>query len=541
MDRREFLRLSKKNNRSDFSVRGVSSGLTPYSGPWTVNEVSHLLKRTMFGAKKSDIDYFLGLGMYDSVQELLTIPPVASPPLRDYGLVEVDGVFYDDLGVAVGETWVNDLNMSSDPLAVGEINRRRVESLRKWLTGLMLNQNRSVAEKMLLFWHNHFSIQIEEVQDATYAYRHFQLLRDFKMGNVKELTRLICIDPAMLMHLNGYLNTKVAPDENFARELQELFTIGKGVDSAYTEADVREAARVLTGWRINSTTLTSGIRANAHDTGTKQFSEFYNNRSIPGSADGLSELQALIDMIFDTTECSRFICRRLYKWFVYYEIDQATETNVIQPLADIFRNNNFEVLPVLDTLFRSEHFYDKLNQACYIKNPFDITVGTIRELNVPCPPYTDYQNGYPMFYNVYALAERMQMNLLQPPDVSGWPSYYQEPMHYELWVNSNSLPKRAKFTDELVASGIADLRQFVASAADPANPDEVVNHVTTYLLRYPLSDSSKTYVKNTFLLNGSADNSVWTSAWNANNNSVIVPALQNMFTFIMNLPEFHLC
>jgi len=255
----------------------------------------------------------------------------------------------------------------------------------------------------------------------------------------------------------------------------------------------------------------------------------------------MQELDALVDMIFATDEAAKFICRKIYKWFVYYEINADVETNVISPLADILRNNNYEIKPMLNALFKSEHFFDVANQACYIKSPFDILVGTLREFDVPYPAYTDYATGYPLFNVIYERAASMQQELFQPPDVSGYPAYTQEPMHYELWVNSNSLPRRAEYTNGLVNDNIVDVRGFANYSSNPADPDQLVADVTTLLLRYPLSTNSRNYVKRTFLLNNTTDNTIWTNAWNSNNAPVINTSLKSMFTFIMNLPEFHLC
>jgi len=538
MDRRDFFKIAGKKKINTYRP---FAGLAPYSGSWTINEVTHLLKRAMFGAKKSDIDYFLTLSPGAAVDELLNNVFTPSPPVRDYGLLEDDGVFYDDLGVSLGQTWVNDPNTASAPDIRGQINSRRVQSLKKWWAGLIINQGRSIQEKMVLFWHHHFSVQESEIDDARFLYRHHNLLRTNALGSFKTLAREVTIDPAMLIHLNGYLNSRQAPDENYAREMQELFTVGKGNDSLYTENDVIAAARVLSGWRVNDDPLGSYLDAGAHDTGSKTFSAFYNNTVINGSTDPDTELDALVDMIFNTTEAARFICRKLYKWFVYYEIDDTTETDVIIPMADILISNNYNVKPALEVLFKSEHFFDIINQACYIKNPFDITIGTLREFNVSFPVYTDYTAGYPLFYSLYQNAAEMQMELFQPPDVSGWPSYYQEPMHYELWVNSNSLPKRADYTDALVNDSVIDVRAFAGYSSNPADPNQLVNDMTSLLLRYPLSANSKTYVKTRFLLNNTGLDATWTNAWNTNDNAFINSSLREMFKFIMNLPEFHLC
>lgn len=518
MNRREFLTRTKKRPAVNMiASRSLASGLNTYEGPWTNNEVMHLLKRTMFGARKADVDHFAGLSLNDAVDELLNTIRTITPPIREYGLIEDADSMYEDPTVAIGQTWINDMNTAvTVPSVRTAINLLRIKSLRSWWAGLMLNQQRSIEEKMVLFWHHHFSVQKEEVENCNYLYRHHELLRNNVLGNVRELTKKVTIDAAMLMHLNGYLNSKRAPDENYARELQELFTVGKGNDSLYTESDVREAARVLTGWRINSQTQIPYLDPDNHDTGSKTFSSFYNNTTISGSTDGKAEIDQLINMIFATTECARFICRKLYKWFVYYQIDEETEANIITPLAELLRNSNFEIKPVLSALLKSEHFFDSANQACYIKSPYDFIAGTLREFNVGYPDYTDHVNGYPFFHNVYQRAADMQQDLFQPPDVSGWPAYYQEPMLHEIWVNSNSLPKRASFTDRLISDNILDLNAFVAQTSNPSDPDQVINEVTALLLRYPLTANSKKYIKDNF-------------------------DTKNMFRFILNLPEYHLC
>ncbi|MBC7934969.1 MAG: DUF1800 domain-containing protein [Rhizobacter sp.] len=539
MNRIEFLRALANRNTTKKS-QPFFSGILPYSGQWTVNEVSHLLKRTMFGAKKADVDHFLGMSMSAAVDELLNTVSVPNPPLRDYGLIVTEDGTYDDLGVVQGQTWVNDPNLLSDADARPGISRFRMDSLRKWWAGLMINQQRSIQEKMVLFWHHHYSVQQEEVGNPQMMYRHHNLLRTNMLGNVRMLAKEVTIDPAMLLHLNGYLNSRQAADENFSREFQELFTIGLGNDSHFTENDVIAAARVLTGWRVRTNPLESYADEAAHDTSSKTFSGFYGSRTIAGG-DAATELDALIDMIFDTTEAARFIVRKIYRFFVYYEIDEATETDVIEPLAAILRNNNYEIKPMLEALFKSEHFYDTLNQACYIKSPLDILTGTLREFNVPFPAYTDYATGYPLFFSIYNNAANMQLDLFQPPDVNGYAAFVQGPMHYELWVNSNSLPRRADYTDALVNAEIIDVRGFANATSNPSNPDTLINDVTALLLRYPLSTASKTYVKTRFLLNNTADDSFWTNAWTSNNSTLIDTSLKNMFLFLMNLPEFHLC
>lgn len=130
------------------------------------------------------------------------------------------------------------------------------------------------------------------------------------------------------------------------------FSIGQGNDSLYTEDDVIAAARVLTGWRITDIPLGVYLDTNAHDTGSKTFSAFYNNTTISGSTNPNQELDALMDMIFNTNEAARFICRKLYKWFVYYDISETVETEVIIPMAEVLKANNYEIKPALAVLFK---------------------------------------------------------------------------------------------------------------------------------------------------------------------------------------------
>lgn len=498
--------------------------MQPYGGAWTRDEVTHLLKRTLFGARETDIQAYLAMDPQRAIDALFQPQPMPSSPLREYGLVGVEGFMYDDLGVAVGQPWGDDLNLASDAQARPAINSARCGSLVKWMMGQMLHQQPTIYEKMVLFMHHHFSVQIGEVDDATMCYRHHLLLRQYALGNIRELTRLVSKDPAMLRHLNGYLNSKKAPDENFARELQELMTVGKGPDSMYTEGDVIAAAKVLTGWRINSQTKLAEFSAGEHDTGTKQFSGFYGGASI-GGGDGDTELAALINMIFSVKETARFICRKLYRWFVYHRIESDVETAVIQPLADLLIAENYELEPVLKTLLRSEHFYETARRACYIKNPYDLIVGTLREFNVPLPALTDYSRSYPYFDSLVKQGRRMLMELFQPPDVSGWPAYYQEPMFYEMWVNSNSLPIRAAFIDGLIEDGLIDVRAYVNALGTQPDARSLVEIIVARLLQYPLSDNSIDYIVNRFVPGGMPDDT----------------QLKALFKFIMNLPEYHLC
>ncbi|HYM93915.1 MAG TPA: DUF1800 domain-containing protein, partial [Chitinophagaceae bacterium] len=522
MDRRDFLTVKRRKVAPEFNGSAApsrpTSGIDPYAGSWTQNEVTHLLKRTMFGAKKNDLDYFLTKTVSQAVDELLApSAPFPSPPLNDYS----PGT--PDPSVAAGTTWIN------NPTNDGTLNNARRSSFKKWWTGVMLNQDRSIREKMTLFWANHFGTETVTIAISHFIYNHNALLRQNALGNFRQLIKSVTVDPGMLRYLNGYLNTASAPDENYGRELQELFTIGKDPVNnlaPYAEDDVKKAARVLTGWRINGNTFVSYFDSTRHDTTNKQFSSFYNNTIITGRTgpNGALETDDLLDMIFAKDEVSAFIVRKLYRWFVYYKIDDAAETNVIQPLAAIFRSNNYDIKPVLSTLLKSEHFFDVLNQGCQIKSPVDHVISCMREFEVVFPdPVTQYADAYGMWNYIYNWSVSMNQNIGDPPNVSGWPAYYQTPSFYELWINSDTLPKRNRFTDTMINSGytrngkkiIINAVAFTQLLPNPGDPNALIDDTLAILYRLSLSSQTKQTIKEQILLSNQTQDYYWTNAWTA--------------------------
>lgn len=528
------------------------TGLNPYTGPFTQTELQHLLKRTLFGASKADLDYFAGRTLPDVLGELLNpavlIPP---PPIKEYTTSTTATT--PDTAIAVGATWVGDLNND------GTVQSQRRASFKKWWMGLMINQDRSVLEKMTLFWHNHFATETNDVSNAQYIYRHHQLLRTNALGNFKTLTRAVTVDSAMLVYLNGQLNTRTAPDENYGRELQELFCCGKGPDSLYTEADVKAAARVLTGWRNNNTTMTSYFDSTRHDSNPKVFSAFYNNTVIAGrtgTTAGDIELDEMLTMIFNVQEVAKYICRRIYRWFVYYDIDASVESNIITPLANIFRSNNYEIKPVLQALLQSEHFFDVLSRGCQIKSPVDLVVGMCREFNMQFQPSSDYITNYAHWNYMVTWVSNMQQNIGDPPDVSGWKAYYQEPQFYQIWINSDTLPKRNQFTDTMIVTGYSfggkriqvDGLALVQQLNTPADPNALINQLTSYLYRIDLSGASKTQLKQDILLSGQTSDHYWTDAWNlyisnpgnTANTTTVRNKIRDLLKYLLNLAEYQL-
>lgn len=551
MDRRDFFNaFQAKAPGQDFShIDRTTSGLNPYSGPWGTQQVTHLLKRTLFGASIADVNYFKTKTLTQAVDELVnTVVPAPLPPVNNYN----DNTADPD--VPAGETWVNAAHSK-----VGNINNLRSSSLISWWTGLQLNQGRSISEKMVLFWHNHFVTQRPNINPASYQYKYNALLRTHALGNFKDFVKQITVNPAMLVYLNGNVNVKGSPDENYGRELQELFTMGKGPNSNYTEDDVKAAAKILTGYKDDLVNQSYTFNPNKHDTTDKQFSAFYNNTVVKGmtGVDGEKELDALLDMLFKEKEVALFICRKLYRFFIYYTIDASTETNVIAPLATIFRNNNYDIKPVLTALFTSEHFFDVLNVGCVIKSPIDFTIGLCREYNVIFPDQkTNYVEAYGLWSLIYSISRDMNQELGDPPNVAGWPAYYQEPQYHELWINSDTLPKRNKFSDTMIGNGytkngkkiVIDPLTFVSTLPNPSDPNALISDSLNLLYMIEVSQATKDYLKKQILLSGQTSDAYWSTAWNnyitdPNNTSyknIVLNRLKALFKYVMNLSEYQL-
>ncbi len=525
----------------------TNSGLATYTGSWGRPEAIHLLKRTNFGARIADVNQLSGMTMSNAVDMVLNIDYTApSPPINNYNGSN------NDPNVLPGETWVNDFN--------GLLNGSRRASFKRWWAGLMINQDITIKEKMTLFWHNHFATESVVYGWANYAYRQNELFRSNSGKNYRTLVKDISIDPAMLIYLNGNRNTKAAPDENYARELMELFTLGKGPNSKYTEHDVIEAAKVLTGFRVNNTNGSVFFDDNRHDTTDKTFSSFFNSHTITGKTgqDGQTELDDLINMIFLQPEVSKHMVRKLYKWFVYYEIDDDTELNVINPLSAIFRNNNYEVKPVLEALFKSEHFYDMANRGALIKSPVDFSVGLCRNFNIEFPPSTDYVNQYNAWNLIYYYGMSiLQQNIGDPPSVAGWSPYYQVPQFHEIWINSDTLPFRNILTDILVSNGYRvgtyrlkidtlELGKTIGNSTTRI-ADDLIDYMLEFMHTLEVSSAQKEFMKS-ILLGGNVDDSYWTNAWDdyytdqndTEKQSVVSSRLAFLVKYLMNLSEFQL-
>lgn len=604
--------ISPRANQNGDKALGyspITSGLSPYTGTFGRDELLHLLKRTLYGVRKEDVDYFSGQSLSAVLNELLSNFPTTLPstPLNDYNSPQ-DATYPDPehvatidwMGVPQGQTWVNNPcnqnvvmsdGTTKNIFAVTMDNFARDLTVKKWNMGLAINQSRSVYEKLVLFWHNHFPISVSVLNRAQRSFLYTKLIRENVTTSLKEMCIKITKDPAMLMYLNGEVNTSRAPDENYARELQELFTIGKEVPlgNRYTEDDVKAAAAVLTGHvnappNNNYLDAAHGYNTRSHTVGNKQFSAFYSNTVITGAATTNtttaatmeSELTQLMDMIFDDTDkaittlsgtpfagwsradiIADYIVKKIYRFFVYYDIDDNIKTNVIKPLADIYKNNNFQIVPVLQTLFASQHFFDMENRGCYIKMPMDVVVGLLRATNANLTD-PDPIRQYSIFNSIFQQASDMQQGFLEPPNVAGWSPYYQFPQYHELWINSDTFPKRQSFGQSFSGNtprGVytafnikLDHIAFVKTLTNPGDPNALIDELNDLLLGMKLSAAHKQKLKTDTLLNKQTSDHYWTDAWikatasnaTTQDKNTVVSILKNLMDYLVRIEEFQL-
>jgi uncharacterized protein (DUF1800 family) len=556
MDRRTSIqtlfRGSKKaSGRTASSAMVLNGGLSPYQGPWTRSEAAHLLRRASFGPTQDEIREAHQLGLDGAVAKLFEPTVLPDPPINYINTT--------DPFVPVGDTWI-------DAAYVVGINLRgyRVQSLYAWTVNNMLTGGFNIREKMTLFWHNHYATEMGVVNDPKFQYRYINLLRSNATGNFRELTKLITIDPTMLRYLNGNQNTRNNPNENYARELLELFTIGKGPQvgpgdyTNYTEDDILEIAKVLTGWRdrgynTNDPTVevTVEFRNNVHTLGEKTLSHRFDNHVIPELGD--QEYAYLIDRIFEKPACALFLARKLYRWFVYYDITPEIEVDVINPLADLILANDYDISEALKALLSSEHFFDACIRGAMIKHPIDYMMSMLRKSGWSAPG--DLVIQYRYWRLIHPYYDAMQMGYFNPPGVSGWKAWYQDPAWYQSWLTSVTLPLRANAAIQFAYTGIQvgnngramfPVLEWVATLDDPTLPDAVIDGLALQLFAHPVSETKKAYLKEV-LLPGLPDYE-WTLEYTDHladpNNTELANAvankLRNLIATMMQMPEYQL-
>ncbi len=485
------------------SNSGIVLSLEPYTGPFDRARAWHLLRRASFGVTADRVEEAVALGLAGSLDQLLRNDDFVGVPIN----VEASG----DPNVPIGSTWIE------APYVQGfNVNTYRQRSLVAWQLRSYREGGFSAQARLSLFWHNHFSVSRDNA-DARLFYTYLATLRRFALGNVRELLTTIATDGAMLRFLNGNENIVGSPNENFARELLELYTLGKGPHAeagdytTYTEQDVRAVARALTGWtvrNINSTVVGAQpgavFIAGRHDTSVKQLSPRLGSADIPAS--GQDEYLRVLDIVFAQPSMGDYLVRKLYRWFVHYDITAEVERDIIQPLAAELRANDFELAPVLRLLLGSAHFFDMQRRSAHIESPVEFALKALAALQTPLPtnPRGEQQA---MLVLVNLLSEQQQI-LSQPPTVAGWKAYYQAPLYDRTWISATTLAARTDLAKGLTTAGLmiaqnntlaADLLGLVEGFDNPDDPSDLVRELTERLLPEPLTEVQITSLKSVLL------------------------------------------
>lgn len=543
----------------------MPSPLDAYTQPLTAQTAAHLLRRATFGPTQAEITAFTNLTAQQAVTHLINNANYGAPPPVDA----------DETKPTAGRPFLTLPYDDTRNFALGQY-------VRYWWLALMTQQTTppSLLDKLALFWQNHFVTTRSEVQDHRFVFRYIQLIRANALGNFRTFVTAVTKDPAMLRFLNGDENEVGKPNENYARELQELFTVGAvdaGGNKNYTEDDVKNAARVLTGWghtnfkKAGSTSFDTTFNSIRHDSADKQFSVHYNNRVIGGrsnSTAGDAELAELVNMLLAHPQCPRFICRKLYRWFVNPNVTDEVETNVIEPLAAFFAGpaNDFAIRPVVEKLLTSQAFFDPANRAAMVKSPADLVVGSMRFFNQPVPDSSSEVSAFRKYFDfVFYRMSDMQMELVEQPTVFGYDAYYQ-PGLSKLWINTTTLGLRGNLTDAFVlpwlqikpgyTMGIDLLtwaRNLQPNFSDVTGTaaiscTDVLAGLTRNLFAHDLQPAQQNFLIDQIMMQQLPRTS-WTFEWNSyrrNPNDggsrfAVLNRLQNLMKYLLRMAEYHVC
>jgi uncharacterized protein (DUF1800 family) len=394
----------------------AASALRPYTGPWNERLAAHLARRAGFGGTPEFIHFPSTAGM---PQPDNVFDPVAA--LRDSFATMRPGGMNDDQKRARNQ-------------GLRKEERASVLSMQAWWLDRMLNSPAPLQEKMALYFHGHFTTAaIQKGVSPPMVLAQNELFRQNALGNLRELTRAVSKDPAMLIYLDNALNVATHPNENYARELMELFTLG--VDH-YTENDVRESARAWSGWTVYRRTGKAAFLADRHDGGSKTF------LGKTGNWTG----DDVVNIIFDQPQCAAFFATGLLNFFVYND----PEPELVASVAALIRKNDYDLAPVLSTLLHSNVFFSERSYRALVKSPAEFVIGAHKALGLRTVD-DSAQRG---------LATMGQI-LFYPPNVAGWPGGQN-------WVTSQMVIARQNFIAGLVTSQVMAQSSWLSSVPTQA-------------------------------------------------------------------------
>ncbi len=476
---------------------GTLSAYVPDSNkPWNSTRVAHLYKRLGFGANYDEVQAGLLLTPSQLVDNLITAAknaPLPAPP-----------------------AWYN-WNVGNYTDYVTERVDQYKEWYFQWLTDML---NTGVREKVALFWHNHFVTRFVDYLCPSYMYEYHKLLQVHAFGNFKTFLKEIAKTPAMLTFLDGVKNKKNRPNENYSRELFELFTLG--VNTGYTQQDITEAARALTGW-TDVTVECGAINFKPAD--------FDNNTKTVFGQPGNYDFDSIHDLIFQerAMEVSQYIASKIYANFVHAIPNQT----IIDGLAQTFRNNNFEIEPVLLELFKSDHFYEEEAMSVNIKSPVECLLMLPKEGNLPIDTTILELAGY--------LTIDMGQQLFSPIDVSGWNGNRS-------WINSTAITTRwnalSLYLDYVVVTLDKEkFRELAVDASGNSNDVAVVaRKITDHFIPKGL-DNAGGYDEATAALKWQVPQNYFDipGLWNLSSTTFPIPEqVWNLLKWVIRRPEFQL-
>ncbi|MFV1993986.1 MAG: DUF1800 family protein, partial [Verrucomicrobiales bacterium] len=431
-------------------------GLAPMpSGKWTPAKARHLLVRAAFGGTPKEVRELYEMGVHDAVDHLVEI---YQQPVADIEL--------DPMRLHRPEPWEN--RLAFDERRVMTIKFRNPEraqqaQLRRWWLKRMAESPRPLQEKMTLFWHDHFSVQYRKRTRTYMLYKQNQLFRTYGTDNFSGLLRGIIHDPAMIAYLDNHVNYKDSGNENLGREILELFSMGEG--RGYTEEDLREASRALTGYTFDSWTTQFKFLATRHDGESKKI---FGSTGNWGGDD-------LVDLILRQSTTAEYVTEKIFSSFAYEDF----EPEAIEKLAHVMRYCGYDLRPMLKNLFLSEEFYSKKAMGTHIKGPVELAVGAIRDLGMQ-----ELVN----YGTVDAAVNQMGQYLFEPPNVAGW-------NENRTWINAERILVRYNQMARIVDNPSIDILALIEGQG-LETPQKVVDELArACLVVTPAPEKSKELAK----------------------------------------------
>ena len=464
--------------------------------PWDISKVLFLFRRTGFSIKFSDVENYLNTNPPDLIDSLIT--NAKNMPLSpDPGWAHFDNADFNASGMNRGTFFRNHQKIVFQDFF-----------------------DNGLRERLTLFWSNHFVTEYFMYNHPAYTFRYYNNIQANVLGNFKEFVRTIGLDDAMLMYLNGFENRNNAPNENYSRELFELFTLGEG--NGYTQQDITETARALTGYNNRTNGGPISFNQNRFDDGEKTIFGRTGNWGYDDVINILFEEKAEL--------ISKFICEKIYKFFV----SPNPDNEIVSELADYFVDNNFELEPLFKKLFKSEHFFNKNSSNVIIKSPIDFMLFIEKELDFEKPDnFTANLTNY-----LRARTTDMGQEILNPIDVAGWQGNHD-------WISTGTLPMRWEYGDYLLSRYWAKnknqfsllLKKMIGTEND--NPESIVKIVNSYMFcdyeiqDYELNDAVAIFIGDVPInyFNG--------GGWSVDDDTT-PKQFYDLLRFFITLPEYQL-